>query len=144
MTEMVRQHGDRDCFLCCMCMALGLSYEQMTQQVSPALVQRIQQEGTFSEDIALVMRLLGLDTKVQVRSFYRHDPALSYGSSAEFARDMLWGRRALIQVKSLNVEGGRHIVYWDGEQLFDPSNQRIYLWDTLQPLYITIFDETKK
>lgn len=144
MTEMVQQRGEQDCYLCCMCMALGLTYEELTQKLSPALVARIQTEGSFSEDIPLVQRLLGLTAEVDFRTIYRHDNRVSYGSSGEFARDVLWGRRAIIMVKSVNYEGKSHMVYWDGEELFDPSNKKIHLWDTLQPLYLTIFNERKK
>lgn len=144
MTQRINQQGEQDCYLCCLCMALGISYEEMTSKLGAETVQRIQRTGTYNEDIALVYRLLDLKKGIDYKTFYRHDIKTGYGSSAEFARDVLWGRRALVQVNSLNNEGGQHLIYWDGFELLDPSNKKTYIWDIVQPLYITIFNERKR
>jgi len=43
-------------------------------------------------------------------------------------RQLLNGRRALLQVPSLNNFGEQHIVFWSGATLHDPSNKQIYKW----------------
>lgn len=48
---------------------------------------------------------------------------------------LLWRRRAMLSVYSLNIEGGLHHVYWDGYELFDPSTKKTYTY--LSSLHIT-------
>jgi hypothetical protein len=58
-----------------------------------------------------------------------------------FLRNILWGRRALVQVPSKNYPGEQHIIYWDGRELHDPSNMRQWEWSQVEPIYLWIFDE---
>jgi hypothetical protein len=44
----------------------------------------------------------------------------------EVLKRMLWQRPALLSVASLNNNEGRHMVFWDGAQLWDPSNKRSF------------------
>ena len=46
----------------------------------------------------------------------------------QIVRQLLWHRRALVSVHSLNNDQGHHMVFWDGHEIFDPSTQRTYLW----------------
>jgi len=94
-----------------------------------------------------VWSIVGMKRDVDFRSgFYGHLSELdaTYGPST--LRDFLWGRRALIQVPSLNFGGEQHVVYWDGSSLFDPSTKNQY--DKLEALpmtgYITWFNEVNK
>lgn len=48
---------------------------------------------------------------------------------------LLWRRRAMLSVFSLNIDGGLHHVYWDGSELFDPSTKKTYTY--LSSLHIT-------
>ncbi len=66
--------------------------------------------------------------------------SLDWGSVG-FTKNMLWGRRACIQVKSKNCQDEFHIVYWDGQELFDPSNKLTYTWEEVEPIYIWLFNE---
>jgi hypothetical protein len=35
---------------------------------------------------------------------------------------MLWKRRALLSVSSLNIDHGSHMIYWDGTRIWDPND----------------------
>jgi hypothetical protein len=56
---------------------------------------------------------------------------------------LLNGRRAIIQVSSINHRKAHHIVFWDGHKLHDPSTKQVYRW--LEQLtsaeHIWIFNE---
>jgi hypothetical protein len=138
---MVKQQALYDCYLACMCMALGITYEELTQRLGSEFVARIHAQGTYGDDAEKLYVSLGLVAGRDFRRIYRHDPKLSYGSSAEFARTILWGRRAIIQVDSVNHQGKFHLVYWDGFEFFDPSNYTLHSWDTLEPMNIIVFNE---
>ena len=62
--------------------------------------------------------------------------------SEEYFRDMLWGRRALLSVPSLNYEGGFHMIYWHYDKVYDPSTKKVYTsFDQLRPREIIVFME---
>jgi hypothetical protein len=141
---MVKQQALYDCYLACMCMVLGITYEEITQRLGSEFVARIHTQGCYGDDVDKMYASLGLINGRDFKRVYRfeiRETTKSYGSSAEFARSILWGRRALIQVKSVNDEGMHHVVYWDGFEFFDPSNRQLHQWDTLEPMNITIFNE---
>ena len=55
---------------------------------------------------------------------------------------MLWGRRALVTVPSLNIPKGWHMVYFDGLNVFDPSLAKTYEHVTqLEPNELVLFRE---
>lgn len=142
-TQMVKQRAVNDCYLCCMCMLLGITYEEITQRLGSEFVAHVQQNGTYGDYVEQMYASLGLQYGLDYYKVYKHDVKLPYGASSEFARTILWGRRALIQAKSLNQEGKFHLVYWDGFDLFDPTNLQAYSWDTLEPMNIIVFNERR-
>jgi len=95
-----------------------------------------------------VWSIVGMKRDVDFRSgFYGHLSELdaTYGPST--LRDFLWGRRALIQVPSLNFGGEQHVVYWDGSSLFDAASaprQYTKLEELPMTGYITWFNEVNK
>lgn len=55
-----------------------------------------------------------------------------------------WGRRAIMAVPSLNIEGGFHSVYWNGSELLDPCLAETYSeWKQLRPEEIILFSEAR-
>lgn len=50
---------------------------------------------------------------------YRH--IYVHGDNVGIVKAMLWQRRAVLSVNSLNNNGGSHAVYWDGEKVYDPQ-----------------------
>ena len=65
--------------------------------------------------------------------------------SPHTVRALLNGRRAILQVRSLNNPNAGHFVFWAGEQLHDVSNKQQYRWiEHCFPEYVWIFNETLK
>jgi hypothetical protein len=61
----------------------------------------------------------------------------------EYFLHFSWGRRAILAVPSLNIEGSFHSVYWTGTELLDPCTLKTYgRWDGLRPDEIIQFAET--
>ncbi len=58
-----------------------------------------------------------------------------------FGAPLLWGRRALVQVKSKNYEGQSHMVFWNGRKVFDPSPLRTFEWNEVEPQHVWLFNE---
>lgn len=67
--------------------------------------------------------LVTTDTKPDTRPF-RTLSFPEYYVSPEFSRDLLWGRPCMMSVPSLNTPGGWHLLYYDGERVYDPQNGR--------------------
>lgn len=131
-TILVQQRGDYDCVLACLAMAVGRPYEELWSQTMCDAVEKA--HGTQSEDLhdrAFVLAGLKQDTDYIVVFCSAERPSV--------VRRLLWGRRALLQVPSLNVRGGNHYVYWDGNALHDPSLKQRYLWlDACSPAWVTL------
>lgn len=130
---LVRQKRKYDCVLACLAMATGKEYDLMfsgdfTQEVEDA-------HGTGKKGLHdKAFELAGLVRDIDFKSVYCGNVARAHVES------MLWRRRAMIQVPSLNYKGASHYVYWDGEQLFDPSGLQRYQWlDHLTFEWVSIF-----
>lgn len=133
MTRLVQQRTDDDCTLCCIAMATSLSYESVRASAEKARLGYKAGFGTRS--VWWVMRELGFDVKAI--------GAPDTGAGA-LCRDLIWGRRAIVSLPSLNEWRGHHDLYWDGQQLHDPSTKLTYPPDALTrsvPIGVVIFDE---
>jgi hypothetical protein len=106
MTTLIQQKSQNDCVLAAIAMAAGASaWEDLWTE----------------EDLQKVITSKGIANM---------DPWLKRAGITEwmecYVRDdrtahrLLWQRRALLSVNSLNNPGGTHMVYWDGEKLWDP------------------------
>lgn len=71
-------------------------------------------------DIDPWMKRLGYEFRKDYITIYVH------GDAMEMVQKLLWKRRALLSVNSLNIKGGSHMVYWDGDIIHDPSPERTY------------------
>jgi hypothetical protein len=139
MTMLVQQRTPHDCAICCMAMLTGRAYEDVLATVGDAFDP---EKGMGHEGQAL--ERLGFDhtfaNGVPVGDFtccHR-----GYAVSPEFFRDFAWGRRALMNVPSLNRPGGWHMIYWDGAKVWDPSILKTYdQWAQLRPEEMVIFRE---
>ena len=139
---MIKQQSEKDCFMCCLAMALGLTHEQVTRgmdEFDAGLAARVLAKGCYDKDVAATFAALGLR---QDQDYLRIFILPEYASTG-FIRNVLWGRRACIQVRSKNYAGEMHIVYWDGVALFDPSNKRTYEWNEVEPIYLWLFNERR-
>lgn len=142
----------KDCFLCCAAMAAGMEYDHAWSRLDDTLLACFASDGRgpMGEQCDHVLARLGFErVRVGART---GDPTAALGdyfvlfmlpeyATTVFLRNMLWGRRALVQVPSKNYPGEQHIIYWDGRTLHDPSNKRQWKWDEVEPIYLWIFDE---
>lgn len=138
MTQLIQQRAQSDCMLCCMAMAMGIEYDDLANRLGPGFMTLIRQHGVTDEAEPVLLSTLGLQADIDYRK-YSLSP---HWCSIQFARNILWGRRALICVRSMNNRDGWHSVYWDGEKLFDPSPKSTYsdLAD-VEPIEIIVFQE---
>jgi len=143
MTLLIQQRTPSDCAICCMAMLTGRSYEDVLAAVGDAFDP---EKGMRYEQKAL--QRLGFSHA------YRNGKPIGdiscqhrgYQVSPEYFLDFTWGRRALITVPSLNIADRHHMVYWDGNSLFDPNPppKRTYeRWDELKPDEIVLFRERR-
>ena len=79
-------------------------------------------KGTYSEDVEEAMAALGKQKNVDYWCFYMNP------EQVHAVRFFIKGRRAILQVPSLNREGAQHAIYWDGFRIHDPSNLQVYKW----------------
>lgn len=130
----VKQRATYDCVLAVLAMASGKPYEEM---FDPAFCQIVEQATKCSGD--------NLDEAYKRAGFINGENMwiVYFGNNEpRLARQMLMGRRAMIQVPSLNHEGAEHMIYWDGRQILDPSNKQVYKYlQHVFPTYVTIFNE---
>lgn len=133
---MVKQRSEFDCVLACLAMASEKDYDSIFDE---DFRQRIEISRTCSGD--------NLDEAIARAGFIKSETVKCVyvlNTNIHIIRQMLWKRKAMLQVDSLNYESGQHMVYWDGNELHDPSNKLSYTWLThLHPVYVWIFEELK-
>lgn len=133
----LKQLRDYDCAYACMMMLVGMPYTTETAKNMwgvTALHLTDENKGLHGTNFFKALDRVGLPYKYTMMS-------PQFGSLS-FLRFMLWGRRALLQVNSKNVQGVQHLVYWDGQKLRDPSNLICYTsLEECEPNYVFIFDE---
>lgn len=137
MSELIPQREKSDCAICTIAMALGRSYDEVMAVATadekwPAYTPGV---GTRSE--YSIIEALGLKQMVDFRVLHRGQLA------PEYFLHFSWGRRAILAVPSLNIEGSFHSVYWSGKALFDPCQLKTYSdWTQLRPDEIILIAET--
>jgi hypothetical protein len=120
-----KQRNAFDCCLAASASLMGKVYDDIFSQEFQDYIEA--KKGTYGEDVDRVLAMVGLSSD-------RYEHIVNYvGTKKEFSnwaqvtyRGLLWGRRALIQVPSLNNEGKSHLIAWDYDELWDPSNNKIY------------------
>lgn len=120
MTTLIQQKTLNDCALASIAMAAGT--DKWEDLWTEADLEAIKGKGVgHGEDLDAYMLRAGFIRRKHYKTVYLH------GDVNDAVYDLLWGRRALLSVRSLNRDGGGHMVYWDGERLWDPSYERTYL-----------------
>ena len=131
----IKQIGESDCFLACIAMVVGQTIEKTFPEKFREEIEVI--ETTTGDNIDKAFNYAGLERDVDYWS-------IAFGMTLwNFqTRAMLRGRKVLLQVPSLNYQRGSHIIFWDGENIHDPSNKQIYQWlHQCNPEYIWIFNK---
>jgi hypothetical protein len=133
-----KQRGTYDCFLACVATALQRDYEGLWPE---DFRQRIEAaKGCHGDTIDEALSIAGLNKNTDYWCLYIPNA----WSNEILLRRFFNGRRALLQVPSLNHQNGQHIVCWMGETLYDPSNKQVYQWiDQCTPAYVWIFNEVE-
>ena len=116
MTFLVQQRGDNDCVLASLAMAKGVEWGDLWTQADLDKVSADKGVG----DIDPWMKRLGW---VQGEHYM---PTYCRGEMNNVHR-LLWKRRALLSVSSLNNSGGSHMVFWDGDRIWDPHEGHWHL-----------------
>lgn len=133
MTKLVKQKKDYDCVLACVSMLTGRKYEDL---FSKELCDRVDEtKGCTDELFYEVLNVAGFERNINMKSLFVQnvDPVI--------LENLLWKRKAILQVDSLNYKDGQHCIYWDGEQILDPSKLQVYKWwQSIHPVYVYIFD----
>lgn len=115
MTTLIQQRSPNDCVLAAIAMAAGCA-TWSDVWTDDDLQKVIESKGIANE--APWLERAGF-SKTDWRQVH------VYGDQ-RLAHCLLWGRRALICCSSLNNDGGSHMVYWDGERIWDPHEGH---WD---------------
>lgn len=129
MTTLIRQRVADDCGPCCLAMATGRPYEEVIEKIGYAYTPG---KGLTSEYLALIR--LGYHDKdfICLHNDWAH--------TAQFFKRFAWRRRALFSVPSLNIPKGFHMIYVDGENIYDPCALKVYeSYSQLQPVELVIF-----
>lgn len=132
--QVFKQRKDYDCMLACIATLLQ---KPITELWDGNFRQSIEDaKGTFGDVIDQAFSRAGLSRNTD----YWCVPIID--CRVYTLRALLQGRRAILQVRSLNNQGAGHFVYWAGETLYDVSNKQEYRWlDQCFPEYAWIFNE---
>ncbi len=138
MGALIKQRNASDCAICCIAMATGKAYEEVLE----AAGEDFDPERGLRSEHAVLTRLglsYGFEKGEPVGDFVSYHRGLL---SAEFFRNFAWGRGALVTVPSLNIQGGWHMVFWDGHHVLDPSEGKTYSeFGQLMPDELVLFRE---
>lgn len=126
----IKERTNDDCAICAIAMATGSTYETVVAAAGPDYVPGV---GTDNECRILAALGYGPDDILCISLPKSASPAVYY--------KMMWGRRALVGLPSLNHPApAAHMLFWDGAQVLDPSNKQIYtLLEQLKPETVIMF-----
>ena len=116
MTTLIQQRSGNDCVLAAIAMAAGK--ERWSDLWTEDDLAKCIKDGGIREESVYLTRA----------GFAKEDWLLIHTSytNSHMVQNLLWRRRALLSVASLNNRGGSHMVYWDGERIWDPHEGH---WD---------------
>lgn len=116
--ETFKQISGSDCGICCLVMLTGRGYDDIIEAVGGNYDPG---KGLLSTQFAL--EDIGYSNCPEFGNFKQFRK--SFGLASELYTSLIWGRKALITVPSLNIDGF-HMLYYDGIKLHDPSNKKTY------------------
>lgn len=125
---MIKQKAAHDCLLACLATMTKQPYSMFPQEFRDKVEE---ESGCDGELIKKAFRFAGI---LQYKEIYVND------APRDFVFHMIWNRKCLMQVPSLNIKNGHHCIYWNGQKVFDPSNKKIYTTHLkMKPEYIWLF-----
>jgi hypothetical protein len=108
MTVHVKQKTDNDCALASIAMSVNCLWEDLWTQDDLTQI-----EGKGISDLDPWLLRAGY-----IRSEYKY--VYTHGSLSIEGHELLWARRALVSIRSLNGPSN-HLIYWDGKRVWDPQ-----------------------
>lgn len=111
MTTLIQQKSGNDCVLAAIAMAAGK--DKWEDLWTPEDLQSVIDSRGIN-DVDPWMLRAGFEREKHFREIF------VYSGSERIASALLWRRRALLSVDSLNNHGGSHMIYWDGQKIWDP------------------------
>jgi len=120
MMKQYQQEGESDCLLACLATAVQRPINEIWSPGFRADVE--ENKGTYGDSVDTAFELAGLRRN---KDYWQVFIPMAQASSP-IVRQLLNGRRALLQVPSLNIANAAHILYWDGKRIFDPSRRQVY------------------
>lgn len=112
MTNLIRQKSNNDCVLAAIAMAAGK--RQWHELWNSEDLESVKLSRGIS-DLEPWLERAGLKENTDYISIYVH-------SDQRMVKALLWKRRALLSVESLNNNHGSHMIYWDGHRIWDPQD----------------------
>jgi hypothetical protein len=111
MTTHIQQRSNYDCGLAAIAMAVGKdSWNALWTEDD---LESLKGKGMADSDFYL--------DKAGIKEY---KSVYTFGRDSDQISSLLWKRRALLSIKSLNVENSNHMVYWDGSKVHDPQQGR--------------------
>lgn len=116
----IKQRTPNDCAVCCLAMALNMTYEQFNDRFR-AFVTSTDGKGARFADIEDVLKASGAMYVYDYMGETRNYRPFGMGETQNYRPS----GRAILVVRSLN-EMGLHMVYFDGTKIQDPTNRDSY------------------
>jgi hypothetical protein len=124
-----QQRYQNDCSLASIASVLNRHYDDLWPK---QWQEYIGENGCYGTDVDKTYEIAGLRENVHYDKLYNYigwGVHLDWNAVPIYKRvlnGLLYGRRALLQVPSLNFEGKSHLIAWDGRELWDPSKLKVY------------------
>jgi hypothetical protein len=103
---MIKQRSHSDCGVACLAMYLSKSYEEIMEMIEIRLARKAPIEGMTNVELAKIL------------AQYQHRPMQIF--------TLIHGVKAILSVPSLGTKKKFHYIYWDGSNIYDPSNFDTY------------------
>lgn len=134
--QLIKQRNSSDCMLAAIAMVVGKQYDELW---TPEFVQRVVDGHGCNDDLtAEALKIAGHRLGTDCWQVY------TWTINGDTKR-LLWGRRAILSVPSLNYQHGSHAIAWDGRTVYDPSKLQVYQWlEHVQPTSVIVFNEVKQ
>lgn len=126
MIRLVQQRATYDCYVACMAMISGESYDAIMANLPTWVVDEMPTGGIEAIQAMKLMHRLRYEWDYQLI-----EPGTKWKPSPN---------HCILSVPSLNFEGKFHVIVWDGEKVFDPSMLKTYTTEMALPVIDYVID----
>lgn len=131
---MIKQLGKSDCILACIAMAANKTYAEC---FSNEFIEKIQTlKGCHGDMIDTAFKTAGFEKDKDYKKIY------TFNKDIYLIRPLLWGRKAIFQVPSLNYPDTEHAIFCtNAGEILDPSTLQTYTnLNQIFPTYTWVFN----